>query len=68
MNAGGARFNHRLHQLMGVEHATEACLGVCDDRRHEIDLRGLVVVEAFHVLDLVGTHQGIVDALDHRGH
>jgi len=37
VHAGGARFDHRLHQLEGVEHAAEARFGVSDDRLQEID-------------------------------
>ena len=56
MDAGGARVDHRLHQLEGVQHAAEPGLGVGDDRREEVD-----VALAFHVLDLVGAHERVVD-------
>ena len=49
MHAGGAGFDHGLHQLEGVEHAAEAGLGVGHDGREEVD-----VVLAFAPLDLVG--------------
>src|SRR5690606_34624778 len=36
VHAGGAGFDHRFHQFEGVEHATEAGLGVGDDRLQEV--------------------------------
>ncbi len=56
MDTRRARIDHRLHQLERVQHAAEAGLGIGDDRREEID-----VALAFHVLDLVGAHQRVVD-------
>ena len=37
VHAGGARLDHGLHQLEGVERAAEAGLGVGDDRREPVD-------------------------------
>ena len=39
VHAGGARLDHRLHQLEGVERAAEAGLGVGDDRREPVACR-----------------------------
>ena len=39
VHARGAGFDHRLHQLEGVERAAEAGLGVGDDRRELVDRR-----------------------------
>jgi hypothetical protein len=50
------RFDHRLHELERVQHAAEPGFGVGDDGREEID-----VALAFHVLDLVGAHERVVD-------
>jgi hypothetical protein len=33
VDAGRTRFDHRLHQLEGVQRSAEAGLGVGDDRR-----------------------------------
>ena len=63
MHAGGARIDHRLHQLERVQHAAETGFGVGDDRREVID-----VALAFHVLDLVGAHERVVDAPHDRRH
>jgi hypothetical protein len=38
VHARGARLDHRLHQLEGVEHAAETRLGVGDDRREPVDV------------------------------
>jgi hypothetical protein len=62
VHAGGAGFDHRLHQFEGIQHAAEAGLGVGHDRLQEVG-----VVLALGVLDLVGAQQGVVDALHHRG-
>ena len=51
VDARGARLDHLLHQLVGVEHAAETCFGVGDDRREPV--RTLVVARV-GVLDLVG--------------
>ena len=59
VNAGGARLDHRLHQLEGVERAAEAGLGVRHDRREPVAL-----ALALGVLDLIGAHERLVDALD----
>ena len=56
VHAGGAGLDHRLHQLERVQHAAESGFGVGDDRREEID-----VALAFHVLDLVGARERVVD-------
>jgi hypothetical protein len=57
VHAGSTRFDHRLHQFEGVEHAAEARFGVGHDGREEVD-----VVLALAPLDLVGALEGVVDA------
>ena len=52
VHAGGARLDHRLHELERVQHAAEARFRVGDDGREEVDVAG-----AFHVLDLVGAQR-----------
>jgi hypothetical protein len=54
-----ACLDHRLDQLERIERAAEARLGVRHDRGEVVD-----VVLALHVLDLVGTRQGVVDPAD----
>jgi hypothetical protein len=63
MHAGGAGFDHRLHQLIGIQHAAETGFGIGHDRLQEID--GMV---ALGMVELVGAQQGVVDALDHLRH
>ena len=63
MHAGGAGLDHRAHQLVRVEVAAKAGLGVGDDWRKPVHV-GL----AGAVLDLVGALEGVVDALDDLGH
>ncbi len=63
VNAGRPGLDHRLHQLEGVERTAEARLGVGDDGREPVDAVFLV-----HVLNLVGAHEGVVDALNQIGH
>ena len=63
VDARRTRLDHRFHKLEGIEHATEARFRVGDNRREVVDAAG-----AFHVLDLVRAHEGIVDALHHRRH
>ena len=57
VHARGAGLDHRLHELERVEHAAEAGFGIGHDRREEVDVAG-----AFHVLDLVGARERVVDA------
>ena len=63
VNAGRARFDHRLHQLECVEHAAEPRFCVGDDGREVVNGS-----TAFHVLDLVGAHECVIDPLHYRGH
>ncbi len=62
MHAGGARFDHRLHQFEGVERAAEAGFRIGNDRREP-----MCVVAAFHCVDLIGALQRLVDLADHLG-
>ena len=64
VHARGAGIDHRPHQLIGVERAAEAGLGVGHDRRHVVRR---VVLAAFLHRDLVGPAQRVVDAADHLG-
>jgi hypothetical protein len=56
VDAGGTRFDHRLHQLECVQDAAETGFRIGHDRREEVDVTG-----AFHVLDLVGARERVVD-------
>ncbi|CAG7843789.1 hypothetical protein USB125703_00001 [Pseudoclavibacter triregionum] len=64
VDARGARLDHRLHELVGVELAAEAGLGVGDDRGEPVALGGALLGD----LDLVGAEQRVVDATDDGGH
>jgi hypothetical protein len=64
MHAGRACFDHRLHQLVGIERAAEPGLGIGNDRRHPVS----VVALALRMGDLIGAAQCIVDPPDHIGH
>ena len=63
VNAGGARLDHRLHQLERVERAAESRLGVGDDRREPVAL-----ALALAVLDLIGALERRVDSTHDGGH
>ena len=56
VHAGGARLDHRAHQLVGVQRPAEPCLGVGDDRREPVE-----VVFSLRPVDLVGTPKRVVD-------
>jgi hypothetical protein len=58
-----AGLDHRLHQLEGIENATESGFGVGHDRREEVG-----VVLAFGPLDLVCTLEGVVDTANDHWH
>ena len=62
VDAGGARLDHRPHQLEGVERPAEAGLGVGDDRRQPV-AAGAV---ALGVLDLVGAQERLVEPAHER--
>ena len=63
VHARGARLDHRLHQLVRVQRAAEAGLGVGDDRREPVD-----VVVALGRVDLVGAQQRVVEPPHERRH
>ena len=63
VHAGGAGRDHRGHQLVGVERAAEAGLGVGHDRDQPVLASGC----PRRVVDLVGAEQRVVDAAHHRG-
>ena len=52
--------DHRLHQLVGVQHAAEAGLGVGHDRRQPVRAVAPVGI-ALRPADLVGAQQRVVD-------
>jgi hypothetical protein len=68
VHAAGAGLDHGLHQLEAVEHAAEACLGIGHDGREVVDIALVARIGALGPLDLVGTAEGVVDALDHGWH
>ena len=68
VHAGSACLDHALHQLVGVEYATETGFGVCHDWREVVDVAFIAWVLAGFPLDLVGTTERVVDALDHGWH
>ena len=55
VDTGGARFDHRLHQLEGVKHTSESGFGIRDNRRIPVVLRF-----ALKPMKLIGPRQGIV--------
>ena len=63
VHAGRAGFDHRFHQLEGVEWAAETGFRVGDDRREPVARATL----ALGVFDLVGAQQRLVDAPNDRG-
>jgi hypothetical protein len=63
VHARGTRFDHRAHQLEGVQVSAEPRLGVGDDRRQP-----LAVCLAGRPRDLVRPSQRVVDPADHGGH
>ncbi|MNL00956.1 hypothetical protein D3C87_1214080 [compost metagenome] len=65
VNAGGACFDHALHQLVGVQYAAETGFSVSHDRREVVDVAVVARVLAGFPLDLVGATERVVDALDH---
>ena len=62
VHGSGARLDHRLHQLEGVQRPAEPGLGVGDDRREPVRR-----VVPFRVRDLIGPQERVVDALHQRG-
>ncbi|CRM98503.1 hypothetical protein [Pseudomonas sp. 22 E 5] len=68
VNAGSACFDHALHQLVSVQYAAETGLGVSHDWCEVVDVAFVTWVLAGFPLDLVGTTERVVDALDHGRH
>ncbi len=68
VHAGGAGLDHGLHQLEGVEHAAETGFGIGHDGGEIVDEAFVTGLLAFHPLNLIGSGEGVVDALDHAGH
>ncbi len=68
VHAGSACGNHVLHQLEGVEHATETGFGVGHDGQEVVDELLVAGVDATAPLDLVGALEGVVDAAHHGRH
>ena len=67
MHAGGARFNHPLHQLEGVQHAAETGFRIRHDGQEVVDEALVLWSNLVGPLDLVGPGEGVVDALHHGG-
>ncbi|MCY1409385.1 hypothetical protein D9M71_247340 [compost metagenome] len=65
VNAGGACFDHALHQLVGVQNATETGFSVGNDWCEVVDVAVITWVLAGFPLDLVGATERVIDALDH---
>ena len=61
MDSGCACFDHRAHQLEGVERAAEAGFGVGEDRREPMR-----PVPFLREVDLVGAEQRVVEAANDR--
>ncbi len=71
VHAGGTGADHGLHQLIGVQHAAEAGLGIGHDGGVVVDEAGIARVHALGPLDFVGAGEAVVDALHdlrHRVH
>jgi hypothetical protein len=68
VHAGGACFDHALHQFVGVQYAAETGFGVSHDWREVVDVAFVARVLAGFPLDLVGATERVVDALDHGWH
>ena len=64
VHGGHAGLDHGLHELVSVEHAAKAGLGVGHDGR----VPGLDLGVAFHGVDLIRAHEGVVDAAGEHGH
>src|ERR1019366_1689325 len=62
MDAGGARLDHRLHELEGVQRTAEPCFRVGDDRREPV-----AFALSLAVLDLIRALERRVDLLDDGG-
>ena len=63
MHAGGACFDHALHQFERIQDAAEPGFSVRDDRLQPVDRP-----VAFGCMDLVGAQQRVVDAPNDRRH
>ena len=63
VHAGRAGRDHQLHQLVGVEHASEARFGIRDERHVPLDR-----VVAVHMMDLVGAPERILNPADQVRH
>ena len=71
VHAGGAGFDHGLHQLEGVQHAAEAGFGIGHDRREVVDVALVAgLLPSLHWI-WSARREGVVDLLDdlrHRVH
>ncbi len=65
VNAGGACFDHALHQLVSVQYAAETGFSVCHDWSEVVDVAFVARAFTGFPLDLVSTTERVVDALDH---
>ena len=62
MDACGSCLDHPAHKLKGVNRSAEPGLRVCHNGNEPVGVR-----LAFQGIDLVGSHQRVVESLDHRG-
>ena len=67
VNTGRAGRDHRFHQLVGVQRAAEARLGVGHDGREVVRLVEFALGGGLVPRHLVGAEQRVVDALDDDG-
>ena len=58
-------FNHRFHQLKGVQHAAETGFRIGDDRQEIVYKTRIVGFDTRGPLDLIRTAEGIVDPIHH---
>ncbi len=60
--------DHVFHQLVRIQHATKACLGIRHDGREIVDVAFVARRFTGFPLNLVSTSERVVDALDHCRH
>ena len=63
VHAGGASFDHGLHQFEGIQVAAESGFSIGDDRREPVDS-----ILAFGVMDLIGARECLIEFADDIGH
>ncbi len=68
VHPGGAGIYHGLHQLIGVQHATESSFGIGHNRQEVIDITLIFRVFTLVPLDLIGAAEGVIDPPHHGRH